>query len=295
MRRFAHQGCLLVLVVIGFASIAAGDNIRGRDVMPLAPDSVNLNKRQLMQGGTGGAGAPGGDSNGPGNGGPGGPGGKGGDSFDGGPGGNGGDGGYGGSSFGEGDGGNGGKGGDGGNSGNSLFPKLSCKFGEYVLDNKCTACVSNLPTASTEVLRGVKCGKPFGVNNPNACSFGFLSGLQVQKTKIPLKVGTCLDYTQASVTVFVPRKSFRFFGAVTIGYVYNSISIAGAPLLPGAGIPLSNTYPAVVNGVQVDALVFTGTSAALTKAKGQGVAINGVVKVAGGFDLCFAATTEVCP
>lgn len=187
-----------------------------------------------------------------------------------------------------------GNGGSGGSGGNGAASQPSCAFGEYILNGKCTKCVSKLPTASTETLRGRKCAKPFGGNSINSCNFGFLSGLQIGKTENPFTVSNCIDYKRDLVTLYVPRAGFNFFGATAKKYFYDSMSIAGAPLLPAAGIPLSYSYTRVINGIKFDALVFKGTSAILSKAKGKIVAVNGVVRVAGDFDLCFAATAEVC-
>lgn len=173
-------------------------------------------------------------------------------------------------------------------------PRPTCGFGEYILNNQCQKCVSRLPTASTEILRGKTCAKPFGVNSPTSCNFGDLSGVQIGKTEDPLTVSTCIDSTRDVVTIYVPRPGFYFFGVNTVKYLFDSISLAGAPLVPAPGIPSNYNYIQTVNGIEVDALVFTGTSAILQKAKGQRVAINGIINVVGNFDLCFAATAEVC-
>lgn len=181
----------------------------------------------------------------------------------------------------------------GGNGGGSP-PVYKCTFGEYVLQGKCTKCVSKLNTASTETLRGMKCSKPFGSNSGNTCNFGQLNGLQIGKTEQPYTVSNCIDYKRDLVTLYVPRVGFNFFGVTALKYFYNTMSIAGAPLLPVAGIPLSYTYPKTINGLKFDALVFKNTAKILSKAAGKQIAINGVLRVAGGFDMCFATTAEVC-
>lgn len=181
-------------------------------------------------------------------------------------------------------------------------PAPGCMSNEYLLGDKCTACVSRRPTASLSTFGGGTCRNPTG--RGNSCAPGKLYRVIIVSIADPLGSSSCISSApfayqgatnsigggNVAVNLLLPSKGYFTLSALTI----NSYKISSMTL---AGIPAEMTPKKAITA-KGDArlrVTFKDTMGILKTMQGTSVSLTGVMQRPGSLlDLCFIAKLKVC-